>query len=162
MIASQFVLIQSNQKSSHPPIGGFFAAQGLCRTNHEKPWAAIVFLGLFIFLRCSSLLRNFAPVRTHGQRYMQKVAMPCPAAQPCRFFLVFCRSCPADKKGHVLICCSRRPCDDGKFALIRLLFRVLPVIKKMEQNQPIIFYAIKQSIVLRNHKAANLLFRVFN
>ena len=29
------------KKSSHPPIGGFFAARGLCRTNHEKPCAAI-------------------------------------------------------------------------------------------------------------------------
>jgi len=62
MIASQFVLIQSNQKSSHPPIGGFFAAQGLCRTNHEKPWAAI-FLPRFALAPTATCKKLLCPAR---------------------------------------------------------------------------------------------------
>jgi len=52
------------------------------RATDKKPWAAI-FLPL---------------LRAQASRYMQKVAMPCPTAQPCRFFIGFSRSFPADEK----------------------------------------------------------------
>jgi hypothetical protein len=49
------------KKSSHPPIGGFFAAQRLCRTNQEKPCAAIFFRCCLIFIGaqvCFAILPN--------------------------------------------------------------------------------------------------------
>jgi len=74
--ASYFCLGKSNQNRSQRK--GFFAAQGLSRTNQEKPCAAIFLPGYPIAsIPC-----------------MQKVAMRCPAHIACRFFLVSPEAAP--------------------------------------------------------------------